>query len=114
MGGLFLLIGVLGVFLPLLPATPFFILAGLFFSKGSEKFHDWLLNHRLFGPPINDWNKNKVIRLHNKLLATTMLTVSALYIFPRENIPTVGKVAFGILAASVLIFIWSRPSRPQI
>jgi len=113
LGGVFVFLGIIGIFLPLLPTTPFLILAGFFFSKGSDKFHNWLLNHKFLGPPIQDWKVNGVIRLKHKFLATIMLLISAIYIFPKEQIPIIGKLSFFTFAACVLIFIWSRPSNPK-
>jgi uncharacterized membrane protein YbaN (DUF454 family) len=113
-GGLSLIVGIVGIFLPLLPTTPFLLLSGFFFSKGSEKFHNWLVNHKYLGPPIQDWKKNGVIRLKHKLLATIMLMISAVYILPKANIPLFGKLGFLFFSLSVLIFIWTRPSLPKV
>ena len=109
-GWLFLIIGIIGIVVPLLPTTPFLILTAFCFSKGSERMHMWLLNHKVFGPPINEWNQKGVIRRKYKILATTMLTLSALFIYPRESIPNWGKIGFSISFISVMIFIWTRPS----
>lgn len=111
LGGFFLLLGVAGIFLPLLPATPFLLLAGFFFSKGSPHFHSWLLNHKYLGPPIKDWERRGVIRKPTKILATSMLLASALVVFPKATIPLIGKVSFLIIAVGVLSFIWTRPSQ---
>jgi uncharacterized membrane protein YbaN (DUF454 family) len=108
LGAIFLLLGVAGIVLPLVPATPFLLLAAFFFSRGSPKFHRWLLTHKQLGPPIRDWEENKIIRRKTKVLATAMLMASAIYIFPRPAIPMVGKVSFGCIALSVLYFIWTR------
>lgn len=54
-------LGVVGLFLPLLPTTPFMILAAGLFAKSSPRLHDWLLGHRLFGPAIRDWRDNRAI-----------------------------------------------------
>lgn len=110
LGGIFLLLGVAGIFLPLLPATPFLLLAGFFFSRGSPQFHQWLLNHKYFGPPILDWERQGMIRRPTKLLASTMLAISAVVIFPKETIPLLGKASFSLIAVGVLLFIWTRPS----
>ncbi len=110
LGGFFLLLGIAGVILPLLPATPFLLLSGFFFSKGSPKFHHWLLNHQYFGPPIRDWEQRGVIRKSNKFLASLMLAVSAVVMLPNPKIPLAGKVSFALLAISILFFIWTRPS----
>src|SRR3989344_1853252 len=111
-GSIFLLIGIVGIFLPLLPTTPFLILTAMCFNKGSEKFHSWLLGHRLFGPPILDWQKNHVIKIKYKILATTMLAASSALVFTKESIPLAGKISYAILLIVLLAVIWSRKSRP--
>lgn len=111
LGWLFLVIGIIGIVVPLLPTTPFLLLTAFFFSKGSERMHLWLMNHRTFGPPIDEWNRKGMIRTKYKLIATTMLTLSALFIYPRESIPMWGKIGFSISFVSVMIFIWTRPSQ---
>lgn len=110
LGGVSLLLGVAGIFLPLLPATPFLLLAGFFFGRGSPKFHQWLVNHKHLGVPIRDWENRGVIRRPTKVIATSMLAFSAVYIYPNVNIPLFGKIGFSVVATGVLIFIWTRPS----
>lgn len=56
-----LLLGVIGIFLPLLPTTPFVLLAAFCFSRSSERFHQWLLNHHFFGPIVKAWEEGKGI-----------------------------------------------------
>ena len=55
-------LGIIGLLLPVLPTTPFILLAAFAFSKSSEKLHGWLLNHRLYGPLITNWQRHGVIR----------------------------------------------------
>lgn len=112
LGCFFVFIGVVGIFLPLLPTTPFLIGAAFFFSKGSDKFYYWLMNHKYLGPPIQDWKLGGVIRKSYKLIATTMMLGSIFFILTRPNIPLVGKVSFLVVISIVLIFIWTRPSFP--
>ncbi len=68
-GGSSLGLGTLGIFLPLLPTVPFYLLAAYGFSKSSVKIHNWLLNHKIFGPDIKNWNENRVIHRRAKLMA---------------------------------------------
>lgn len=107
-GSFFLIIGLIGIFLPLLPTTPFLILTAICFNKGSDKFHSWLINHRLFGPPIQDWQKNHVIKIKYKLMATGMMVISSAYVLPKETIPLIGKASYTVLLIILLIFIWSQ------
>ncbi|MCD9457793.1 YbaN family protein [Marinibactrum halimedae] len=54
-GWVALVLGVAGIFLPLLPTTPFILLASWCFARSSERFHHWLSQHRIFGPIITRW-----------------------------------------------------------
>ena len=110
-GIIFLIIGVIGIFIPLLPTTPFLLLTALCFNKGSEKFHNWLVHHKYFGPPIQDWRKRHVIRVRYKILATTMMMASWVMVIMRETIPLLGKMAFSAFLISLIIFIWTRKSK---
>lgn len=68
-GFLFLGLGLLGVVLPVLPTTPFLLLAAGCFAKSSPRLHGWLLSHPTFGPPIRNWQENGAISRQAKRLA---------------------------------------------
>lgn len=111
LGWLFLVVGIIGIVVPLLPTTPFLLLTAFCFSKGSENLHYWLINHKIFGPPINEWNKKGIIRFKYKMIATMMMSFSALFIFPNQNIVDIGKIGFLVSFILVMTFIWTRPSK---
>lgn len=69
-------IGIVGVVLPLLPTTPFVLLAAFFASKGSPAFALWLESHQTFGPAIEQWRDRRAVPRRAKLLACTMMAVS--------------------------------------
>ena len=73
----FVLVGLalLGIVLPLLPTTPLLILAAACFANASERWHNWLLNHPLFGPLLKDWHERRCIPLRAKLIAVTMIVL---------------------------------------
>lgn len=62
-------LGVFGIFLPLLPTTPFLLLAAYFFGKSSDKIHNWLLSNKWFGNYIRNYQTGKGIPLHSKITA---------------------------------------------
>ena len=59
LGSISLALGILGIFLPLLPTTPFLLLTAALYFKGSPRLYNWLLNHRHFGPYIRNFRENK-------------------------------------------------------
>ncbi len=76
LGFLFLLLGLIGIPLPVLPSTPFILLAAWFFARSSERWHAWLLASDLFGPLINDWEQNRCISLRTKVVAIISMLIA--------------------------------------
>lgn len=110
-GWLSLFLGALGVFLPLLPTTPFVLLAAWCFARGSERWHTWLLSRPYFGPLIRDWNERGAIRPRAKWMATVlMIPLFSLAIF-LSNLLWALKVGLACIGLSVLTFIWTRPEK---
>ena len=68
-----LALGVIGIVLPLLPTTPFLLLAAACFARGSKRLHNWLINHKLFGKYIRNYQEKKGIPLKVKVLAIAVL-----------------------------------------
>lgn len=110
-GFLSLGLGLLGIFVPLLPTTCFILLAAYCFSKSSEKFHQMLLTHPKFGSTIKSWQAYRVIRVPIKCWASTMISVSALIIwFLPFSIYL--KLFLSVFFIGLVIFIWSCPHHP--
>ena len=84
-------LGVLGIILPVLPTTPFLLLAAWLYMRGSDKFYNWLVNHRVLGAYIRDYTEGRGVPLRAKITA-----VSTMWIF--------------ILISAFLFvsFIWAR------
>ncbi|MCT4576738.1 YbaN family protein [Donghicola sp.] len=102
-------LGLIGVVLPLLPTVPFMLLAAFCFARSSERMHGWLVNHRVFGPAIEDWNRSGAISLTGKRAATASIAVVfsiSVFMGLRPTILAIQAVTLG----AVLIFIWTRPS----
>lgn len=86
-GCLCVTLGAVGVVTPVLPTTPFMILAAGCFARSSPRFHLWLIQHKTFGPLIINWQEKRAIPRRAKYLAWTMMSVSCAMLFyrlPRE------------------------------
>lgn len=112
LGWLFFAIGVLGAFLPVLPTTPFMILALWMFSKGSQRFHNWLYNHTLFGPPLQRWNEHRVIPRAAKFMSVSMMSLSFTMMVLYSPMPWWSHLLVGALMAYGAWFVLSKPSEP--
>ena len=104
-----LILGAIGVFLPLLPTTPFVLLAAYCFSKSSEKLHQWLLNHKVFGALISDWENHGVIQTKVKVLTTVLVVAMVSYPLIFGDFYWYLKVIVVVTISLVLMFIWTRP-----
>lgn len=108
-GWLCVLLGLLGVILPLLPTTPFLILASICFARSSPRCHRWLLSRPHLGPAIQDWEREGAIRTGAKIWATLVL------ILVIGSTAVFAPVTFGVRLAvagvglALTVFIWSRP-----
>jgi uncharacterized membrane protein YbaN (DUF454 family) len=104
-------LGVIGIFLPLLPTTPLMLLAAACFARSSRRFHDWLLANRTFGPLILEWERHRSIPRRTKLTAialmsATLATSIVFFIEPRWLQGLLS--AFGVALA---IWMYRIPSR---
>ncbi|MGC8121399.1 YbaN family protein [Marinobacter sp. VGCF2001] len=102
-------LGVIGIALPLLPTTPFVILAAFFASKGSPAFAHWLEQHPRFGPAIAEWRLRKAIPRKAKVLAFAMMG------FSWSTLAWLGSPGFvlvisGVFLAGVACYMLTRPS----
>lgn len=104
-------LGVIGIFLPLLPTVPLLLLAAACFARSSERFHRWLLEHRHLGPMIRGYLDGAGVRRRTKLMAIAMIwmtvPVSAFLFVP---LLWVRLLLLGI-ALAVSIYIFRLPTR---
>jgi uncharacterized membrane protein YbaN (DUF454 family) len=110
-GLLCVLLGVVGIFLPVLPTTPFMLLAAACFARSSRRFHDWLLANRTFGPLIHEWEKHRSIPRRTKLAAIALmsLTLAASIVFFVE--PRWLQWSLAVAGALLAIWMYRLPSR---
>jgi len=75
-GTFFVGLGIIGIFLPIVPTTPFLLLAAAFYARSSQRFYNWLLNNRWFGNYIRGYREGKGIPLKVKVLTISLLWIT--------------------------------------
>ena len=114
-GWLCVALGAIGAVLPLLPTTPFILLAAWCFARSSRRWHDWLHASRLFGPLLRDWDTGRCMPLRAKVAALIMMTgvggTSLLLAVPPGWPRWAGLALLGVGTVSVLM-IRTCPPRP--
>ena len=103
-------LGFVGVFVPGIPTTIFLIIALWAFTKSSEKLRHWLLNHKRFGPILNNWQEHKVVPRRAKILMVVLMSLAVvLFYYSLQNLYlTIGLI---IILVSVAIYVISLPSK---
>ena len=79
LGILSLVLGIVGVFLPVLPTTPFLLLSATLFLRSSQKLYDWLLSHPYLGEYIRNFKEHKAIPLRVKVVSVSLVWITLLY-----------------------------------
>ena len=79
LGVVSLTLGIIGIFLPLLPTTPLLLLAAWCFVRSSERLYRWLVSNRYFGEYIRNFRENRAIPLHAKVVAVSMIWLTIGY-----------------------------------
>lgn len=110
LGWIFVGLGLVGVLLPVLPTTPFMLVALWCFARSSDRFHAWLYNHRFFGPPLRKWERHRVIPLRAKVFALTAMGGSLFYITFVADVQTYLIVLAALFMAYGAWFILTKPS----
>lgn len=104
-------VGFAGIVLPVLPTTPFLIVAAWAFSSSSRRFHDWLYFHPRFGPSIQAWRDHRVIPRRAKVFAVSTMLGSlgyvSLFVAETWHLPVGAGAGMAVVAAYVV----SRPGR---
>lgn len=107
-----LVLGVIGLVLPLLPTTPFMILAAAAFAKSSPRLHDRLVQHPVFGPAIRDWRAHRAIHPRAKKLALSAMAAAlalSLVLGLGAQVLAVQAVVLAVMGT----WVWTRPDGPR-
>lgn len=109
LGGLALALAILGIFLPLLPTTPFLLVAAFAFAQSSPRIHNWLVEHAHLGPLIRNWQREGAIGRRDKIAAiVAIVAVLAISVVADVN-ATILVVQIGVLSL-VGLFVFTRPT----
>lgn len=112
LGWISVVLGVIGALLPIVPTTPFLILAAYLFSKSSPRVHSWLTSLPYFGDAIIDWETNRVIRPKAKMMSVFIIILifaTSIY-FAKIHLGL--RIMLGCIGMSCLAFILTRKSHP--
>ena len=101
-------LGIVGIFLPGLPTTPFVLLAAYAAARGSDRLHAWMLGHRLYGPMIRDWQATGSVSRRAKQWAIGSMAVCAVIFFLTAPKWWMAAIGTGIMAV-VGTWLWLRP-----
>lgn len=101
-------LGLLGVVLPVLPTTPFLLVAAFAFGKSSPTARNWLIEHAHFGPTIRDWEERGAISRRAKVLATSMMAL-VLAVSIWKGLPLWVLILQGGLITAGAAFVLTRP-----
>ena len=104
-------VGVVGLVVPLLPTTPFVLLAAACWARASPRFHRWLAGHRLFGPMVTSWERERAVPRRAKYWAVAMMAVS--WLLSAGVLASRGQTVIALLVTLVLagmaVWLWRRP-----
>ena len=108
LGYFFLVLAIVGIFLPVLPTVPFLLLTAWFAARGSERLHSWLYTHPYLGKLLLDWDRYGAVSRTSKVIAVIMLITSWAVMYHRLN-NTWGLVSIAVLFVAIAIYLVSRP-----
>lgn len=109
LGAIALLLGIIGIFLPVLPTTPFVILAAACWARASPRFHRRLHQHRVFGPMVRDWEERRAVPRRAKYLAFTVMTLSCSWLLYRLPGQWWWGAASALFCLAVALWMWRLP-----
>ena len=106
-------LGAVGALVPGLPTVPLMLVALWAFSKSSDRFHQWLYSHRIFGPPLQQWHQHRVIPLRAKVLSVIMMAASLTYMaFFTDVSPTLLAVTALVMLGGAAYILRQRSAVP--
>jgi len=106
-------LALLGLVVPVLPTTPFLLLAAACFARSSDRFYNWLISHRTFGPLVREWREHRSIPYRTKLFAIALMSLSlgvSIVFFVR---PAWLQAALAVAGLLLAVWLYRIPSRDK-
>lgn len=98
-----------GVVTPGLPYSPFVVFAAYCFAKSSPRMHAWIMNHKIFGKFLNNWNEKRVFPLKLKFFMLASMSVSLILMYT-GGVSAKGIIYTAVFMALVAVWAWRYPS----
>ena len=98
----------IGVITPGIPYSPFVVFSAYCFSKGSERMHRWIYNHKIFGPFLTNWNEKRVFPTKLRFLMLFMMSLSLVLMWT-GGVKPIGIISTAIFMAFVATRAWRYP-----
>jgi uncharacterized membrane protein YbaN (DUF454 family) len=98
-----------GVVTPGIPYSPFVVFAAYCFSKGSERMHRWIYNHKIFGPFLTNWNEKRVFPQKMKYFMIAMMSLSLILMYT-GGVKPIGIISTAVFMMLVATWAWRYPS----
>jgi len=99
----------IGIITPGIPYSIFVVFAAYCFSKGSERMHRWIYNHKIFGPFLTNWNERRVFPQKMRYLMLGMMTLSLCIMF-FTGVKPIGILSTAVFMALVAVWAWRFPN----
>jgi len=113
LGSIFVGLGTIGVVLPLVPTTPFLLLAAACYARSSKRLYNWLLANKIFGSTIRQWQENRSVAYRTKVTAIVLLVLtlgtSIVFFVPLWPV----KILLVAIGTWVVQFLVRLPTKPQ-
>jgi uncharacterized membrane protein YbaN (DUF454 family) len=108
LGCLCLAMAYIGVITPGIPYSPFVVASAFCFARSSERMHNWIMNHKLFGPFLTNWGEKRVFPTKMKYFMLAMMSTSLIIMF-FTGVKPIGIISTAVFMALVAVWAWRFP-----
>lgn len=113
LGLVFLVLGTVGIFIPVVPTVPLWLVSAACFARSSVRVYNWLLNHAHFGPSLREWRHHRSIPWRAKVIAVTLSASSFAVSIAFLLTSWPARAAMAIAGTALCTWLWRLPSRDR-